>query len=66
MWVQVFQVCKRTMMRSIHKNKGKLGPAPDATILKAKMENKTKHKKSTISQMYYVVAKLLSLTLKGA
>lgn len=64
MWVQVFQVCKRPT-RSIHKNKGKLGPAPDATMLKAKLENKTKHKKS-ISQMYYVVAKLLSLKLEGA
>lgn len=51
-------------MGSIHKNKGKPGPAPDATMLKAKLENKTKHKK-----IYYfpnVVAKLLSLKLKGA
>lgn len=50
----------------IQKNKGKLDPTPDATMLKAKLENKTMHKTSTISQMYYVVAKLLSLKLKGA
>ena len=60
----VFQACKRTTMRSIHKNKGKLGPAPDATMLKAKLENKTKHKK--IYCFPNVVAKLLSLKLKGA
>lgn len=35
-------------MCSIHKNKGKLGPAPDATMLKAKLENKTKHKKNLL------------------